>query len=269
MAKGFQAVVKILFSIILLLNTAIAAYGAVCKEEDFVAKVSGYSECLLMRQYGSTNPTSMVVWLHGNISSGGSANYHFPIAQKFALDFSSESIMSVALVRPGYPDGNGEYSSGSDNGRADNWPRTVISEVGTAIERLRIKYKPKTLILVGHSGGAATAAVLLGMKPTLAESAVLVSCPCDIIAWRVGRRGSPWNSENPILWVNTVPASTKVIALTGNRDGTTSPALAKDYIKELQARGIDAIFISIPDAEHRDALGTTAVSDAIARLLKR
>jgi hypothetical protein len=126
MAKGFQAVVKILFSIILLLNTAIAAYGAVCKEEDFVAKVSGYSECLLMRRYGSTNPTSMVVWLHGNISSGGPANYHFPIAQKFALDFTSENIMSVALVRPGYPDGNGEYSSGSDNGRADNWPRTVL-----------------------------------------------------------------------------------------------------------------------------------------------
>jgi len=260
---------KILFSAILLLITAVTAFGAVCKEENYETKVSGYSECLLMKRYGSTIPTTMVVWLHGNLSTGGPANYQYPIAEKFAADFASYNILSVALVRPGYPDGSGEYSTGNDNGRADNWTRAIITEVGTAIEKLRLKYKPKSVILVGHSGGSATAAVLLGMKPKLAESAVLVSCPCDLIAWRMGRRGPPWNSEDPIMWIEEVPATIRVIALTGTKDGTTSPAVAESYIVKLKAHGNNAVFLSIPGVAHRDALGTTAVSEAIAGLLQR
>jgi pimeloyl-ACP methyl ester carboxylesterase len=261
---------RLLLSTLLMLVTTTGAFGAVCEKEDFETRVSGTSECLLMRRYGSTSPTTMVVWLHGNISSGGPANYHFPIAQKFAVDFASDNVLSVALVRPGYPDGNGEYSSGDDGyRRADNWPRKTIAEVGTTIERLRLHYKPKTVIIVGHSGGAATAAVLLGMKPKLAEAAVLVSCPCDLIAWRLGRAGTPWSSENPILWIDEVPAATRVIALTGTRDDTTSVSAVEEYIQGLKARGIDAVFLPIPDAQHRDALGTAAVSDAIGRLLRR
>lgn len=260
---------KIFLSIMLIFVTAIGAYGAVCEKEDFEGKVSGSSGCLLMRRYGSNTPSTMVVWLHGNISSGGPANYHFRIAQQFAKDFASDNILSVALVRPGYPDGSGEYSSGNDYDRADNWTRTIIADVGTAIEGLRLKFKPKTVIIVGHSGGAATAAVLLGMKPKLAEAAVLVSCPCDLIAWRIGRRGSPWNSENPILWAKEIPASSRVIALTGARDSTTSPSLAASYIEKLKSFGINAVFQVIPNAEHKNALGTTAVSDAIARLMRQ
>jgi pimeloyl-ACP methyl ester carboxylesterase len=260
---------KILLLLLLLLISTAGTCAALCEKEDFETKVSGTSECLLMKRYGSTNPTTMVVWLHGNISSGGPANYHFPIAQKFTANFSNSNVMSVALVRPGYPDGSGESSSGNDNGRADNWPREVIAQVGAAIEKLRFTYKPKRVILVGHSGGAATAAVLLSMRPKLAESAVLVSCPCDLAAWRIGKRGAPWTSENPILWLDGIPAATKVVALTGTKDGTTTPALAEDYIKKLSARGNDAIFLSIPETGHKDALGTAAVSNAIASLLQR
>lgn len=260
---------RILLSTILILVTTIGAYGGVCENEEFEYRVSGNSVCLLMKRYGTTNPGTMVVWLHGNISSGGPANYHFPIAQKFATDHASENVMSVALVRPGYPDGSGEYSTGSDNGRADNWPRETIAEIGTAIERLRLKYRPKNVIIVGHSGGAATAAVLLGMKPKLAEASVLVSCPCDLVAWRIGRRGATWSSENPILWTGDLPATSRVIALTGSKDSTTSPSLAASYIGALKARGINAAFHVIPGAEHKNALETTAVSDAIARLMRQ
>ncbi|MDD5285951.1 MAG: alpha/beta hydrolase [Desulfuromonadaceae bacterium] len=259
---------KFLVSTILLLITATGAVGAGCKEENYETKVSGYSECLLMRRYGSTTPATMVVWLHGNISTGGPANYQYPIAEKFAAVFASYNILSVALVRPGYPDGSGEFSTGNDNGRADNWTRSIIAEVGSAIEKLRLKYKPKSVILVGHSGGAATAAVLLGMSPKLAEAAVLVSCPCDLVAWRIGRRGAPWSSENPILWIDEIPATTKVIALTGTMDGTTSPEIAESYIDKLKAHGNDAAFLAIADVAHRDALGTAAVSEAIVRLIK-
>ncbi|MDP1991498.1 MAG: prolyl oligopeptidase family serine peptidase [Syntrophales bacterium] len=222
-----------------------------------------------MRRYGTTNPATMVVWLHGNVSSGGSANAHFRIAQKAATDFAAENVLAVALVRPGYPDGTGESSSGNDYGRADNWPRETIAEIGTVIERLRLKYKPGAVIIVGHSGGAAITAVLLGMKPRLADAAILVACPCDVVAWRSGRKGPPWVSENPMQWVDSVSPATKVIALTGSRDNTTVPELGRTYVKGLKARGIDAVFQIAPDAGHIDVLGSLAVSDAIARLLRR
>jgi pimeloyl-ACP methyl ester carboxylesterase len=253
--------------VLMLLFAATCVFGATCEREDLKTKVSGKSECLLMRLYGSTKPTTMVVWLHGNMTSGSPANYHFPIAQKAAVDFASHNVMSVALVRPGYADGSGESSSGNDYGRGDNWTRANIAEVGAAIERLRIEYKPKAVIIVGHSGGAATAAVLLGMKPKLAEAAILVSCPCDFVGWQVNR-GRTLRSEDPIQWLDKVSVAAKVIALTGARDRTTPPELGKTYVERLKARGIDAIFQPIPDRAHGDVLRSTAVSDAISRLLR-
>lgn len=240
----------------------------ICEAENFETKVSGDAECLLMRRYGSTEPDAMVVWLHGNMTSGKPANYHFPIARKAATDFASQKVMSVALVRPGYPDGSGESSSGNDYARGDNWDRANIAEVGSAIERLRLKYKPKTLILVGHSGGAATAAVLMGMKPQLSEAAILVSCPCDLVAWRTGR--ARWSrSENPIGWIDKVSLAAKVIALTGTEDRRTPPEVVTGYIRQLKDRGVDAIFQPIPGIEHGNALESKAVSDAVGRLLPR
>jgi pimeloyl-ACP methyl ester carboxylesterase len=260
---------KSLFAALMLLVTATGAFGAPCQMEDFETKVSGESECLLMRRYGTTKPSTMVVWLHGNISSGGPANSHFRVAQKAAADFADENVLAVALVRPGYPDGTGESSSGKDYGRADNWPRAIIAEIGTAIERLRLKFKPGAVIIVGHSGGAAITAVLLGMKPRLADAAILVACPCDVVAWSSGRRGPPWVSENPMQWIDSVSPATKVIALTGSRDNTTVPELGRRYVEGLKARGIDAVFQLVPDAGHIDVLGSSAVSDAIAGLLRR
>jgi pimeloyl-ACP methyl ester carboxylesterase len=222
-----------------------------------------------MRRYGPAKPTTMVVWLHGNITSGGPANSHFRIAEKTAADFTAENVLAVALVRPGYPDGTGASSSGNDYGRADNWPRSTIANIGTAIERLRFRYQPEAVILAGHSGGAAIAAVLLGMIPHLAEAAILIACPCDLVGWRTGRRGMAWVSEDPMQWVDRVSPSTKVIALTGSRDSTTAPELGKIYVERLKARGIDATFQRVPGAGHIDLLGSPAVSEATSRLLRR
>jgi hypothetical protein len=108
----------------------------------------------------------------------------------------------------------------------------------------------------------------MGMKPQLAEAAILVSCPCDLVAWRVGR--ARWvRSENPIQWSDTVNVAAKIIALTGTKDSTTSPEVVTGYIKQLKDRGVDAIFQPIPDVEHANALESEAVSDAVGRLLHR
>jgi pimeloyl-ACP methyl ester carboxylesterase len=221
-----------------------------------------------MRRYGPPEPEAMIVWLHGDVSSGGPANYHFAIARDAAAELAQLKVLSVALVRPGYPDGSGESSSVSflNAGRADHYTSENLAEVGAAIERLRTHFKPKTLVLVGHSGGAATGAVLLGMRPGLIDAAVLVACPCDLVAWRSGRR--EWGrSENPFKWVGRVSAPTKVVALTGARDDNTLPELARSYVDALRSRGVEAQFFILPDDTHNSAFRSPEVLKAVRQLL--
>ncbi len=183
----------------LALCAATSASAAVpCDDEDYVTRVGGESGCLLMRRYGADAPAAMVVWIHGNVSTGGPANSHFRVAEKLAGDSAEAKLLVVALVRPGYPDGTGATSSGNAYERADNWQRATIADVGTAVARLREHFKPARVVLVGHSGGAALSAVLLAMKPGIADAALLIGCPCDVAAWRAGRPGRPWSSESPL-----------------------------------------------------------------------
>ena len=261
---------KIFRALFFMLVTGTSAYAAPCTPEDFETKVTGVSQCLLMRRYGPAEPGAIVIWLHGDVSSGGPANYHFALAQRTAEHLSASSVMAVALVRPGYPDGTGSSSSVSvlHGGRSDHLTQENIAEVGAAIEKLRHRFKPKIVILVGHSGGAVTAAVLLGMKPQLADAAVLVSCPCDLVAWRSGRR--EWSrSENPARWAEKIPLTTKVVALTGTQDDNTSPHLASAYVDVLKSRGIDAAFHPVGKATHNSAARSAEVLDAVAGLLRR
>ena len=263
---------KVFLTALLVVLTATSARAAPCETEDFATKVTGVSQCLLIRRYGPTEPSAMVFWIHGDVSSGGPATYHFRLAQKAAEDLVASNVMSVALVRPGYPDGSGASSTVAllHSGRSDHYTQENIAEVGAVIEKLRLKYKPKSVIVVGHSGGAATAAVLLGMRPQLVEAAVLVSCPCELVSWRSARGGREWGkSENPTRWIEKISTSTRVIALTGTKDDNTSPNLASSYVDLLRSRGIDATFHAIAEATHNSALSSGAVFDAIARLLPR
>lgn len=93
-----------------------------CAAEDFRTFVSGKEQCLVMRRFGVDRPKVMVVWLHGDVSSGDPANYHFSPARRLAEQQRTQDLLSVALVRPGYPDGEGNTSSvsSSDAGRQDH-----------------------------------------------------------------------------------------------------------------------------------------------------
>ncbi|BDV44317.1 hypothetical protein GURASL_32400 [Geotalea uraniireducens] len=244
--------------------------AGVCGDEDFATTVAGRSGCLVMREYGFSGPSSprtLVVWLHGDLSDGGPANYHFPLAEQAATEFAAEKVLSIALVRPGYQDGAGNYSAGDCYRRLDTYTRENITEIGAAIERLRQHFKPERLFLVGDSGGAAIAAVLLGMQPKLAEGAILVGCPCDLVRWRGDRR--PWTaSENPLNWADRIDPAASVIVLTGADDSNTVPVIGLYYADVLKTRGVRATFRMIPDTTHEEAIASPAVTAALRSLLR-
>lgn len=246
------------------------AVAEACKAPDFEQNVSGQEQCLRMRRYGSTTPEVMLVWLHGDVSSGGPADYHFPIARKAAEKFSAANVLSVALVRPGYPDGSGEISTSSEplRQRFDHYTKENIAEVATAIKHLRDKFKPNKVIAIGHSGGAASSALVMGMTPGLLDAAILVACPCDLASWRSSGGKRPWyNSEDPMKWVDKIDPTTHVIALTGRNDNNTFPEIAESYIQALQARKITAEFQVLSGENHNSAFRTPEVFDAVQKMI--
>ena len=244
------------------------SFGAVCEDENFSTHVSGESQCLVMRQYGSGAPEVMVVWLHGDVSTGGPANYHFRDAERFSRERYADKVVSVALVRPGYEDGAGNKSTVAflHSARRDHYTKVNLIEVGTAIERLKDKFKPKRVVVVGHSGGAVTFAALLGIKPDLADAAVLVGCACDFEVWRAGRRPLAL-SENPMKWVASININTRVIALTGELDDNTFPRNVESYVAALQGRKIDAEFRLLGGYGHNESFRSPEVFRAVQSLL--
>ena len=253
---------------LLLLLCSANSLAAPCPEPLSATKVSGKEHCLLMRQYGSDAPETLLIWLHGDVSSGGPANYHFPIAEKATSDLGADTLTSIALVRPSYPDGSGEESGYAfgHGGRSDHYTDKNLGEIIGAIERLKTHYRPKRTVLVGHSGGAASAAIIIGMAPAIAEAALLVAIPGDLRTWRAGRRH--WSrSENPSDWVGKVAPTTRVIALTGDLDTNTWPELAQQYTQLLQKNGVRAQMRLIERVDHNGAFRAPEITASLRELV--
>ena len=93
--------------------------------------------------------------------------------------------VSIGLLRPGYIDHKNRKSDGIKGlAVGDNYDDERVSIIAGAIKNLKTRYQAKKLILVGHSGGAAISGKILALFPQLADVAILVSCPCDVNAWR-------------------------------------------------------------------------------------
>ena len=86
------------------------------------------------------------------------------------------------------------------------------------------------------------------------------------MAWRTGKR--EWTrSENPLKWVTKVDRSTRVVALTGEKDDNTQSELARKYIEALQAHGVSANFQIIADETHNGAFRSPEVLGTLRKLI--
>lgn len=235
---------------LLMLLSGLPAQAACPSGSSIREWVQGGPLCLAAATYGvdaAGKSPALVVVLHGDASGGGPADYHYD----FARSLAKPGLVVVALLRPGYADRNGRTSEGQDFGRRDHYTADYINAVGTAIATLKKEYGAARILLVGHSGGAAYAGVLMGSTPAIAEGAVLVSCPCDVKRWREQRGGGAWaRSLSPSNFLAKVPTASRIVAITGANDDNTAPQLAQDYVAALTKRGVKASFVSVAGAGH-------------------
>ena len=113
-------------------------------------------------------------------------------------------------------------------------------------------------MLLGHSGGEAIEADTLGRDPTIAQGALLVSCPCDLAAWRSHmlklQKNPAWllpvRSLPPIVMAGDVASTVHVRTLVGGKDNVAPPELTEAYTAAFRARGIDIRATIAPDLSH-------------------
>jgi Dipeptidyl aminopeptidases/acylaminoacyl-peptidases len=211
---------------------------------------------------------ALVVVLHGDLSNGGNATYHRSFAEEIAR--RNQGVVAVALIRPGYSGGGGLQSAGSNNNRRDHYTRQNNDLVAQSIQALQRATGARRVIVVGHSGGAAQTGAIIGRYPQLVDSAVLVSCPCDIARWRTLRGRSAWqSSESPSQYASRVARSTRVIAVVGSNDSNTVPVLSQDYVAGLQARGVPAALMLVRGGSHDFNTMRSAARSAVEAEIQR
>ena len=272
LSKSLAALVSIA-----LLSLAGGANGATtsesCAAGDILHAVRGGKFCLAVEtvkgKAAADSGGALIIVLHGDGSRGGPTDYHYRIAQEAVTDHAEAT--AVAILRPGYLDAKGKRSDGRDNGRRDHYTAENIDSVAAEIKTLREHYRPARVLLIGHSGGAAFTGVILGRHPGLVDGAVLASCPCDVPRWRNAGGGQPWNNSlSPSSFIDKVPQTARVIAITGGKDTNTSPNLGRTYAESLAKRGVAAEFREAAGATHdMDSTLRSAVLDAVKTALAR
>ncbi|TAN44431.1 MAG: hypothetical protein EPN26_16800, partial [Rhodospirillales bacterium] len=243
------------------------ALAAPCEAPDHKTQVTARQECLLIRTYvqkGEGVPRTLYVLLHGNHSDGSPGTTMYRVAKPLA-DRAPPNSVAVAILRPGYNDDDGNYSSGERN-RTDNWTAPVIDDIADAIARLKAFHKPDRLVLIGHSGGSAISGVLLGRHPGLADAALLIGCVCDVQTWRVGRSGGTWYSESPSDYIGRIPNTTRVIVLAGGGDTVTLPSLSQTYVRELRVNRIETELFIDEGRHHTSILASSLLIESALRL---
>jgi predicted esterase len=254
----------------LALTAPFPVNAAPCAAPDMTSRVSGGSECLLIKTYRHDDgaaASTLIVLLHGNHSNGSPAVSQFPVAETLARS-AGEGVVAVALIRPGYNDAEGNYSTGNAASRGDNFTAANNDIVAAAISGLKAFHQARRLVLIGHSGGAAMAGAILGRHPGLADAGLLVACPCDVPAWRAMRgRRDRWDSESAVDYVDRLPAQTRIGIVVGAWDDVTPLVLSQAYAKALAARGIAHELIVVPDSDHVQVIRSPQVIAAALRLL--
>jgi pimeloyl-ACP methyl ester carboxylesterase len=220
------------------------------------------------------HPVLLLV-LHGD-SPFGPPSYQYIFARRAASQI--DGVVSAALLRPGYADGTGDQSSGARGlTTGDNYTPDVVDAGADILDQLKAKLRPRATVLMGHSGGAAIAANMLGRHPSAAEGALLVSCPCDLAAWRSHmlklQKNPIWTlpvrSLSPIELSGSVAPTVHVRMLVGSQDDIAPPELTEKYAAALRARGIDVAATIAPDLPHDILLESIAFEqlDALVRTL--
>ncbi|MEL6659929.1 MAG: alpha/beta fold hydrolase [Bacteroidota bacterium] len=233
----------------------------------------GQQKVLLAEGEVVSEVQELIVFLHGD-APFEDPTYQYRIARQIASLRSNAVVAS--LLRPGYKDQCGDRSGG-DTGEmiGDNYTWDVIESVNTVVEALQVQYAPSQTTIIGHSGGAALTALLASKYADRMDQALLVSCPCDLPAWRAHMAeftNNPyWTTpelagESPVEFVNQLSTQTRIELIVGTEDMITPPDLSQVFLQAGIKYDIKMRLTIIPDGNH-DMINQPEILQQIIEML--
>ena len=229
--------------ILLLLAFVVGVEAGVTEGSSRVCLDNICSQIELFKSEQLTESPVLVVSIHGD-SPFSRPSYHYRFARRVALE--SNNVVSVGILRPGYID---DFNRRSDGERGesvgDSYDDKRALQIANAVESLRTAYNARAVVLAGHSGGSAIAAKIIALKPGIADTAFIVSCPCNINSWRADRlRNNQFEGfkgdlkiSSPIDLVGMIDSATDIYIYVGERDNITLPYLSEQYYLALIKAG--------------------------------
>ena len=233
-------------------NELASAYGG---ERVWLGSVGAHTKALIFRDAAVSANPDLIIVLHGDAPTER-PGYHYRFAAEIAR--ALPNTIAAGILRPGYTDPTGDRSDGERGlTTGDNYTPAVIDQLAAAIAQLQTRLHPARTTLIGHSGGAALAALLLELHPELASRALLVSCPCDLGPWRSHMLRLqlnplwmlPVQSVSPIEGVTRLRPDAHLRVVVGAADIVAPPSMSWAFAEA--ARPIAHVALAVvPGAPH-------------------
>lgn len=233
--------IVLIFGIILFLAGLVKADSEKSANQICIDSICSIVE--VFKSKGLTKNPVLVVALHGD-APFVKPSYQYRFAKRIALQ--GKNVVAVGLLRPGYVD---DFNRASDGIRGDtvgdNYDNARVMQVADVIQQLKTIHNAKKVIVAGHSGGSAITAKLIALRPNIVDDAFIVSCPCNINAWRsdmykkIQYEGFKGNIDisSPVDLVKNIGKDTKVHIFVGKIDDITKPYLSEEYYQALVNAG--------------------------------
>lgn len=223
---------------------------------------------------GSLDDPVLVLVLHGD-SPFNNPSYQYGMAKRIAEE--NDNVVAVGILRPGYKDDEGNRSEGKRGmTTGDNYTPEVLSAINALVLRLKARYKPSKVVLVGHSGGAAISANLLAEYPEAYAAALLIACPCDLQKWRTHMKAlrphaKIWDKDvsslSPIEEVERMGDEVRLTMIHGDQDEIVPVEIARRYADKLGAHNKVFDLIILENQGHEIAFDES-VFDAVKKLVE-
>ena len=193
---------------------------------------------------------NVVVLLHGD---GGPRKFYATYGKRLAQSRKDTTV--IMLTRPAFTGPTGK--SPGRNPDKNHYISSNNALLGESLRAISKSLNPERMIVVGHSGGAAMAAVATARFPGAADVVILAACPCDVPNWRRHRRaqrgktGTGWkDSQSPHKFARKIPSGTKMIVITGTKDDNTLPKFARTYVGIAQKAGANITYLEPRGVTH-------------------
>ena len=248
-----------------------------CDRKDTLNYISTQNGYLYVKTFKSDSiglNSNLLIVIHGD-APFNPPSYQYKLSKKISEQVNNTVIVSI--LRPGYKDNEGNKSDGKRGlTTGDNYTEEVINSLTSVIKELKNRFKPSRTLIVGHSGGAAISANIVSLTPNLADKAILVSCPCDVEAFRksmalkqpfYGAWRDSVKSISPINIINKICVKTDITLIHGQQDDIVPFEIAETYYKQLKSNNIKAEIIKVEGAGHEILLSDPVITIIKSKLI--